>query len=316
MDSASPNSESTGLLNVGRRSIRRLAHAIKRRRESAAGEASDAPVRAPTENTAASSRRKSNSISKKTPTKCVFPTSTREQEPPTTLLTVQPTATEVKEAVRRGATARRRSSGRKASRPATSNANVKSLVTWPFKRSQGRLDIHGRPLLDRWPSRKRAAKGGKREVRVRTSSIASRTCTKESRGRITRQAEATAASTGQQGSRTSTRGGDEESVQWRLKKRRRRKSQSDVDDYLRRTKKASNQTHTVAAGLATPGRTSMKEKDRRCTPKKLNVKKEEFLSLKKKLEWELTLNTYKRQKKEFMEINKDLYEWDDSNGSK
>lgn len=305
MERTSPSSDLTGLFNVGRQSIRRLAHAVKKRKESAAGEASDAPVRAPTENTAAASKRKSNSRFKKTPKKYAFPTFTREQEQSTFLLMVQPTAAVEREVDRQGVTTRRRSSSRKSSRPAASTTNGRSLVSWPFKRSQGRLDIQGRPLHHASPSLTKAAKGGKRDKRGSTSSNAGKTNTEETCGRDTRQEGPTTASREQQVSRNTSGGGDEESAQRRFKKRRRR-SYSDADGYP--PAKASRQTHVVAAGLATPRRPRMKEKDQRCTPKKLNVKEEEFLSLKKKLEWELTLGLYYRQKKEFMEINKDMYE--------
>lgn len=302
MERDSFTSDPTGLLNVGRRSIKRLAHVVKRRRESAAGDASEAAVRASIENIAAASKRRSNSRFQKTSKKYKFPTATREQEQPTTLLTVQATPASEREVVRRGVTPRRRSSVCTA-RPATAKANSKSQVSWPFKRSHGRLDLQGLPLQNTWPSRTRAASCGKRESRKRTGSVAA----KATRGRETRQDGPMAASSGQHTFLTTSGGGNEESSQPRLKKRRRRKSQSDVDDYRRRAK-APKQTHVVAAGLATPRRPRMKEKDRRCTPKKLNVKNDEFLSLKKKLEWELTLNLYCRQKKEFMEINKDVYD--------
>ncbi|KAK4323068.1 hypothetical protein Pmani_006206 [Petrolisthes manimaculis] len=58
-----------------------------------------------------------------------------------------------------------------------------------------------------------------------------------------------------------------------------------------------NKKHSSSSRRQTP----------RCIPKDLNVKSEEFLSLKKKLEWELAWNLYCRQRKEFMEVNKDLF---------
>lgn len=305
MERTSPNSDLTGLFNVGRQSIRRLAHSVKKRRESAAGEASDAPVRAPTESTAAASKRKSNSRLKKTSKKYAFPTFTREQEQSTSLLAVHPTAVVEREVAPQGVTTRR-SSGRRSSRPATSTTNGRSLVSWPFRRSQGRLDIQGRPLRHASPSLTKAARGGIRDKRGSTPSNAGKTNPKETCGRDTKQEGPTTASRGQQASRNTSGGGDGESAQRRFKKRRRRRSYSDADGYP--LAKASRQTHVVATGLATPRRPRIKEKDQRCTPKKLNVKEEEFLSLKKKLEWELTLGLYCRQKKEFMEINKDIYE--------
>lgn len=305
MDRTTPNSDLTGLFNVGRRSIRRLAHAVKKKRESAAAEASDVPVRGPTGNPAASSERKSNSRLKKTSKKYAFPTLTEEQEQTTSRLTVQPVAAVEREAARRGVA--RRSSSRTSSRPATSKTKAKALVSWPFKRSQGRLDIKGRPLHNTSLALTKVTSDGRRKARVRTGSIAAKTSPKATHGRDTRQEGPTAGDCGQQASRSTSGEGDEESTHRRFKKRRRRRSLSDADDNRSRGK-ASRQTRVVAAGLATPRRPRVKEQDRRCTPKKLNVKGEEFLSLKKKLEWELTLGLYCRQKKEFMEINKDMYE--------
>lgn len=301
MEHTSPNSDLTGLLNVGRQSIRRLSHAVKKRRESAAGETSEAPVRAPTENTAAPSKKKYNARLKKTSKKNVFPTLTREQAQTTSLLTAQHAAAGEREATRQVKT-RRRSSGRRSSCPATSTTNSRSLVSWPFRRAQGRLDIQGRPLQH--ASLTKAARGGKRDRKGSTASSAGRTNTKNTCGQNARQEGPTTPSREQQASRNTSGGGDEESDQ-RLKRKRRR-SYSDAVGYP--PARASEQTHVVAAGLATPRRPKMQEKEQRCTPKKLNVKEEEFLSLKKKLEWELTLGLYCRQKKEFMEINKDMYE--------
>lgn len=302
MEHTPPNSDLTGLLNVGRQSIRRLSQAVKKRRESAAGETSEAPVRAPTENTAAASKRKYNARLKKTSTKCVFPTLTRELAQSTSLLTAQHSAAGEREAARLVVKARRSSSGRRSSCPATSTANGRSLVSWPFRRAQGRLDIQGRPLHH--ASLTKAARGGKRDRRGSTASSAGRTNT-DTCGQNARQEGPTTPSREQQASRNTSGGVDEESDQRRLKRKRRR-SYSDAVGYP--PAKASEQIHVVAAGLATPRRPKMKEKEQRCTPKKLNVKEEEFLSLKKKLEWELTLGLYCRQKKEFMEINKDMYQ--------
>lgn len=306
MDNGPSTSDSGGLLNVGRRSIRRLAHAVKRKRGAVTEESADAPAaKAPTRNTSSDgkfSERKSSFRWKKSESKKhALPGAAAKQQ--------QATEPAEKGSGQRGASAQRKNRGRRPSVRGTNKTRSTPLMSWPFKRSHGKLDIQNLLSQDGRASRGKA----KRSTRVKTEAkinAAVKSETSELSRRSTRE-EGTLSDNGGQRVLWKDAGGEgDDGAQRRAKKRRRRRrSQSDAELFHRT--KATKQTHVVTTGLCTPKRPRREEQTRRCKPKKLAVTKEEFLSLKKKLEWELTFNLYCRQKREFMEINKDMYDCDD-----
>ena len=312
MDNNPSSSDSGGLLNVGRRSIRRLTHAVKRKRGSRTAVSTDAPaVKAPEKNTASSESKLSESKfcerkcsfrrDEGDSKKCALPGVTKKQEQ----------TTGSAGSVDQGASAQRRNRGRKTSVKGTNKVISRSLMSWPFKRSHGKLDLQSLPSSDGWASRRRGTRSNWEKAGAKIN-VAIKTEANEQSDRGTRE-EGTSSDNG--GHRVSWKDAEvsgEDGAHRRTKKRRRRrKSQSDADDSLLHIKNPK-QARVVATGLCTPKRPRQEEQSRRCKPKKLAVTKEEFLSLKKKLEWELTFNLYCRQKQEFMEINKRMYESDDN----
>ncbi|MPC35579.1 hypothetical protein E2C01_029004 [Portunus trituberculatus] len=307
MDTHRSTSDSGGLLSVSRRSIRRLAHAVKLKPGSPTTQSADAaPAKLPTRNTVEcetfSKGRYSFRWKKSTSKKFELQGDVAKQE--------HSTESVGRTSGQKGASVQRKTSRKKSSLQCTNKTKGRPLVSWPFKRSQGKLDLQkltsqdGRAVCERVvrSNSNRKKVGGKTYTAIKTDADDTSECG-------TPKGTVSAGSSQRVIWKDAGEEGDDAGQRRAKSRRRRRKSQSDAEDSHNHSKPLK-QTRLVAS-LCTPRRTRRQEQPHRCKPKKLAVTNEEFLSLKKKLEWELAFSLYCRQKKEFMEINKHMYECDE-----